>query len=137
MGNYFSNQFLDFNAGINGDIFTITSTDSYCGVGCVGNVVWTLTNLNFGAPLIGFTILQDIGAVTIDLLTANSVTQKKKKTSTFHYADTSIPEGTYFQAQFVTGVSAVPEPSTWAMLILGFAGVSFLAYRRRNGLNLA
>ncbi|GGI34583.1 hypothetical protein GCM10010987_80090 [Bradyrhizobium guangdongense] len=27
-------------------------------------------------------------------------------------------------------ISAVPEPSTWAMLILGFAGVGFIAYRR-------
>jgi hypothetical protein len=30
-------------------------------------------------------------------------------------------------------VSAVPEPSTWAMMILGFAGVGFMAYRRRIG----
>ncbi len=30
-------------------------------------------------------------------------------------------------------VGAVPEPSTWAMMILGFAGVGFMAYRRRNG----
>jgi PEP-CTERM motif len=30
------------------------------------------------------------------------------------------------------GVAAVPEPSTWAMMILGFAGVGFLAYRRRS-----
>lgn len=28
-------------------------------------------------------------------------------------------------------VSAVPEPSTWAMMILGFAGVGFMAYRHR------
>jgi hypothetical protein len=28
--------------------------------------------------------------------------------------------------------SAVPEPSTWAMMLLGFAGVGFMAYRRRN-----
>jgi hypothetical protein len=28
--------------------------------------------------------------------------------------------------------TAVPEPSTWAMMILGFAGVGFMAYRRRN-----
>jgi hypothetical protein len=28
--------------------------------------------------------------------------------------------------------SAVPEPSTWAMMILGFFGVGFMAYRRRN-----
>jgi hypothetical protein len=27
---------------------------------------------------------------------------------------------------------SVPEPSTWAMMILSFAGVSFMAYRRRN-----
>jgi hypothetical protein len=30
-------------------------------------------------------------------------------------------------------VSAVPEPSTWAMMILGFLGVGFLAYRRKSG----
>jgi hypothetical protein len=27
---------------------------------------------------------------------------------------------------------AVPEPATWAMTILGFASVGYLAYRRRN-----
>jgi len=34
--------------------------------------------------------------------------------------------------QFLITVSAVPEPSTWAMMILGFGGLGFLAYRRRN-----
>jgi PEP-CTERM motif len=29
-------------------------------------------------------------------------------------------------------VAAVPEPSTWAMMILGFAGVGFMAYRRKQ-----
>jgi hypothetical protein len=28
--------------------------------------------------------------------------------------------------------SAVPEPSTWAMMLLGFAGVRFMAYRRKS-----
>jgi PEP-CTERM motif len=28
-------------------------------------------------------------------------------------------------------ISAVPEPSTWAMMILGFAGVGFVAYRQK------
>jgi hypothetical protein len=32
----------------------------------------------------------------------------------------------------MTAISAVPEPSTWAMMILGFAGVGFMAYRRRS-----
>jgi hypothetical protein len=33
---------------------------------------------------------------------------------------------------FGDGVSAVPEPSTWAMMILGFAGIGFMAYRRKS-----
>jgi hypothetical protein len=28
-------------------------------------------------------------------------------------------------------ISAVPEPSTWAMMVLGFAGVGYMAYRRK------
>jgi hypothetical protein len=28
--------------------------------------------------------------------------------------------------------AGVPEPSTWAMLLLGFAGIGFIGYRRRN-----
>jgi hypothetical protein len=31
----------------------------------------------------------------------------------------------------MTAITAVPEPSTWAMMILGFAGVGFIAYRRK------
>lgn len=31
-------------------------------------------------------------------------------------------------------VSAVPEPSTWAMMILGFFGVGFMAYRRNSSM---
>jgi hypothetical protein len=30
-------------------------------------------------------------------------------------------------------VAAAPEPSTWAMMLLGFAGVGFMAYRRKRG----
>ena len=41
-------------------------------------------------------------------------------------------------SRFATGgsaigvVEAIPEPSTWAMLILGFAGLGFLSYRRKK-----
>ncbi len=36
-------------------------------------------------------------------------------------------------------IAAVPEPTTWAMMILGFMGVGFMAYRRKrqDGLHLA
>jgi hypothetical protein len=29
--------------------------------------------------------------------------------------------------------AAAPEPSTWAMMILGFCGLGFMGYRRKNG----
>lgn len=32
----------------------------------------------------------------------------------------------------ITISAAVPEPSTWAMMLLGFFGVGFMAYRRRG-----
>lgn len=39
----------------------------------------------------------------------------------------------------MTAITAVPEPSTWAMMILGFCGLAFLAYRRtgQRGLSAA
>lgn len=36
------------------------------------------------------------------------------------------------ETNFVSGSPSVPETSTWAMMILGFLGVGFMAYRRRN-----
>jgi PEP-CTERM motif len=37
-----------------------------------------------------------------------------------------------------TLTAAVPEPSTWAMMILGFCGLGFMAYRRKqNGAALS
>ena len=43
----------------------------------------------------------------------------------------------YFDNVSLDVTAAVPEPSTWAMMILGFAGVGFMAYRRRKGAMLA
>jgi hypothetical protein len=37
----------------------------------------------------------------------------------------------------VNFTAAVPEPSTWAMMILGFAGIGFMAYRRKSNGALA
>jgi hypothetical protein len=51
----------------------------------------------------------------------------------------SIPEGaTSIQigwdgpGVYTATVPAVPEPSTWAMLLIGFAGIGFVTYRRRR-----
>jgi hypothetical protein len=60
---------------------------------------------------------------------------------TFDYFISSNQFGTDFNNQplfnpgsLITGgtiAEAVPEPSTWAMMILGFAGIGFMTYRRK------
>ncbi|MBR0725063.1 PEP-CTERM sorting domain-containing protein [Bradyrhizobium manausense] len=78
-------------------------------------------------------------------------------TETFSYSAFSLPPGQYptsytydFNATYpgasathhYTGsgdgplVTAVPEPATWAMMVLGFLGVGFVSYRRRAGSSL-
>ena len=37
---------------------------------------------------------------------------------------------TGLNVEFTSSVSGVPEPSTWAMMLLGFAGIGFVAYRQ-------
>src|SRR6266852_6309412 len=49
------------------------------------------------------------------------------------YFDTPAP--TSFSGSFIT--AAVPEVSTWAMMILGFAGLGFMTYRRRKSATIA
>jgi hypothetical protein len=60
----------------------------------------------------------DVGYVTLDLDGGFTGTQQALFNN-FTVNDTVV-------------TAAVPEPSTWAMMILGFVGVGFLAYRRRN-----
>jgi PEP-CTERM motif len=53
----------------------------------------------------------------------------------FSYVGNTVPgDGEAFLAALTTStaVGAVPEPSTWAMMILGFCGVGFMAYRRKQ-----
>ena len=43
-----------------------------------------------------------------------------------------VTDGTDVLDRATVTVAAVPESSTWAMMILGFAGVGFMAYRRKS-----
>jgi hypothetical protein len=50
----------------------------------------------------------------------------------FFAADVANPAGATAPVGANTITTAVPEPATWAMMILGFFGVGFMAYRRKN-----
>ena len=48
---------------------------------------------------------------------------------------TDIPGYTFvFSEGIGNGTAAAPEPSTWAMMLLGFAGLGFVGYRQRQKL---
>jgi hypothetical protein len=52
--------------------------------------------------------------------------------------DSSYAQAGTNYAYLATGnVAAVPEPSTWTMMILGFAGLGFLALGRKRGRHMA
>jgi hypothetical protein len=49
----------------------------------------------------------------------------------------SFTGGSGFYVNDIEVNAAVPEPSTWAMMILGFLGLGFMAYRKKSNLRLA
>jgi hypothetical protein len=55
-------------------------------------------------------------------------------------AHVGVTNGASFSSAVTIDVdipAAVPEPSTWAMMILGFFGVGFMAYRQRTTVRFA
>jgi hypothetical protein len=53
----------------------------------------------------------------------------------FGYLDTYQDDAwsrTYASNLSIERISPVPEPSTWAMMILGFTGIGYMTYRRRQ-----
>jgi phospholipase/lecithinase/hemolysin len=52
---------------------------------------------------------------------------------TYLFWDTLHPtEGGHLQTAALAYALVAPEPSTWAMMLLGFAGLGFVGYRGRN-----
>ena len=52
-------------------------------------------------------------------------------TYTFNYSNNTAGHG-FMPSELVVTLTAVPEASTWAMLLLGFAGLGFASYRVRR-----
>jgi PEP-CTERM motif len=79
------------------------------------------------------TILNDL-----KLFSFNSGTITAGELVTFQ-VDTGTAPGCDGFCNLSTGltasISAVPEPSTWAMMVLGFVGVGFVAYRRKRNVS--
>ncbi len=102
-------------------------------------VTW---NLGFGIPLQdaadfivgGLPVFNPTNVYSFNLNTGLSVpTQLHFGLIDQIYTDNSGK----FTIEVTQLASAVPEPSTWAMMLLGFVGVGFMAYRRSLALAAA
>ena len=105
-----------FNNGIGGTVqFTFNHTS-----GAIDTDIVTLQNGIYGLQNFSFASEDNLSSVSIQALT--------------------LPANNGFQfdnAVVSTATSAVPEPSTWAMMLVGFAGLGFAGYRRNKSAALA
>jgi hypothetical protein len=85
-----------------------------------GNNIWSFTNFNLGSNFFDDIAIGLQVSIGIDQLHQGWFVTLAK--SSLSLDNGGLP----------TPTPGVPEPSTWAMMILGFAGVGFMAYRRRD-----
>jgi choice-of-anchor C domain-containing protein len=149
IGNYWQagegSRSLDMSGNVAGTIASQT-LNTTAGVLYVGSFM--IAGNTDGGPAIktlGF-LIDGVAqpAVTFDS-TGNSRASMGWSTETFQFVGTgsdtiqfesltATPYGPALDDVVVT--AAVPEASTWAMMLLGFCGVGFMAYRRKEKLPL-
>lgn len=119
-----------------GILFTVQGADAGCtGRGCTpvlwDGIVKVVIN---GTDTVLFKDLKTSSAG--DNLLVESDLFKGNEINLLTSATISVDSTGFFkelkQVEFSKFTPAVPEISTWAMLVLGFAGVGFLAYRRKG-----
>jgi hypothetical protein len=135
----------DFGSGTNTVTFDLSSTPAAADVSSTGFAVKDVTVILNGKTF--------SNADTVLFKTATGNTEFVGDTDSL-FSNTlgnilntgAVFTGTTSDPTFVTGsfgtpgdsltitdlTAAVPEPSTWAMMILGFCGLGFMAYRRKQ-----
>jgi hypothetical protein len=78
-------------------------------------------------------LLQNLGPFTLAGVTISDLKFSLSGAGSYDGSTWRNPEGGTSVLNITADfTAAVPEASTWAMMILGFAGVGFLAYRRKG-----
>jgi hypothetical protein len=157
----FGSQTATFSGGLiltNEQLQTTDFSNVYATISVGSNTLTNPLTITFSQPVSNFSVdISNAAAGDFEVFDNAShtdfftlaTTGGSSHTTTFATAGTviSIQElthvGPFFPARFdfaidnvmfdgpvVTG--GVPEPSTWAMMILGFCGVGFMAYRRKR-----
>jgi len=118
--------FVSLTGTLLGDSFSVTQTTGYGGfdnIFITSGITLVNGNItNIVTPYGG----QGIGASGPRFFFFNPTASEPGLSFTFTPSRETTTAGTVSSE-----VAAVPEPSTWAMMILGFFGVGFMAYRRK------
>jgi hypothetical protein len=117
-------------------INTGTGINNFASLGQPGVAFNQVIVINPASPQSGVTISGD---TITDVVSMASLPSTGFAPTSFGFSfwpalDSSgaIPESAPNNTTFPARVGPVPEPSTWAMMILGFAGIGFMAYRRKG-----
>jgi PEP-CTERM motif len=95
--------------------------------GVPGSAVFFSQDLSLGAlPSIDMLFSNSLGGLGIGGMVCGSGCFFENNLSFENKENGEEEDGTVA----VSSVTAVPEPSTWAILVVGFAGLGFVAYRR-------
>jgi PEP-CTERM motif len=90
----------------------------------------------YAADLGTQTLPSNSGASNSDLLTLNKgLLQGSYVVAFLNSSNATANSGAIFETGLpgTTRGGAAPEPSTWAMMLLGFAGLGFAGYRKARG----
>jgi PEP-CTERM motif len=140
-----SDSSLDFANG-----FATITPSAKGGKASFGDLEFTIPGHTFTDLVFDLQMLKaDTTDLTIEAIDGTTLVQSFDLTGLKHDADinfilvatggplteislmstSGIKEAKHFE---VSGVAAIPEPSTWAMMLLGFAGLGFAAYRKAH-----
>jgi PEP-CTERM motif len=139
-------QALSFDLSASTIMISSLTTGFTVNGGSLASSVWTVTSggLNntpegtFDYAIVAPTAVNNPGPLTFTISdAADNLTLSSLGFSVANNGDHIYFSSDLANAAGTTGgvgalASAVPEPSTWAMMMLGFAGVGFMAYRRKS-----
>ncbi|MBC9879829.1 hypothetical protein G8O24_21040 [Bradyrhizobium sp. INPA01-394B] len=100
------------------------------------NTSWSTTNQKFTVSTNKIYTVTLTAFVAADVYNGASASMTAFVDPTFNI-DASNTDADQLQLVFSPNIGAVPELSTWAMMILGFCGLGFLAHSRHDGRTLA
>jgi hypothetical protein len=126
-----TNTLTAFNVSITGDVLV---------AGTQNPQVFSSPNSFFSTSVTGLDITSIPANELLRLSFQDALGNVPDTISHVDFRNGSIGDGNVFSFSATgtaTPLSAVPEPSTWAMMILGFAGIGILAYRRKNKIALS